>query len=243
MQGFLLLRVFRLSRNYFLCIAIIPVCLAALGGAVATAALVIVYPGYADRHHLNTGVSVWLISSAAADVLIAGVLILYLNRVRKTAARFEQSALSGNIKRLIRVAVETGSVTSAGAVVIVSIYLNNPEENISTGLCFGLGRAYSLTLLMNLNAAHNLAKKNNESDQLTNGGMTGTKRGAAFGLSGIAVGHTTTVQVEDAREDPIRLEDLREFARRNAEPLPTTFEIGKPSSKASDEKDSWERGV
>lgn len=190
--------------------------------------------------------SVWLTSSAAADVLIAAVLIFHLNRVRKTAARFEQSALSSNLKRLIRVAVETGSVTSAGAVIIVSIYLANPEENVSTGLCFGLGRAYSLTLLMNLNAAHNLAKRNGESDQLTNGGggVTGTKRGGgAYGSSGIAVGHTTTVQVEDAREDPILLEDLREFARRNAGPLPTQFEIGKPSSKGSDEKDSWERGV
>lgn len=52
---------------------------------------------------------------------------MHLNKVRKTAAKFEQSQLTSTMGRLMRVAVETGSVTSAGAILIVSLYLANPE--------------------------------------------------------------------------------------------------------------------
>jgi hypothetical protein len=52
-------------------------------------------------------------------VAIAAVLIYSLNKVRKTAKQFEQSSLNNSLQHLIRIAVETGSVTSALALIIL----------------------------------------------------------------------------------------------------------------------------
>lgn len=85
-----------------------------------------------------------------------------------------------------------------------------------TGLCFSLGRLYSLTMLLNVNAAHRLSKRNGNSSAGDDDGNR-SKFGSTskrVGLGGVQVGHMTTVQIDDARDDePIRLDELKDLAK------------------------------
>lgn len=74
-----------------------------------------------------------------------------------------------------------------------AVYLSNPEQNVSTGLCFALARIYSLTILLTLNQTPHLVQ---------HGASTGSGRkvGGVGVFSGVEVLHTATVRVDDARE-------------------------------------------
>ncbi|KAL0575675.1 hypothetical protein V5O48_006286 [Marasmius crinis-equi] len=145
-QTFLVQRYWYLTHNPTITIILALMVLAAFGGALATAIIIIKSPTYHDRHFVQVPVTVWLVSSAIADVTIAASLVVQLHRV-KTAFANTQSL----IKRLSGLAIQTGSATSVIALIALIIYLQNNESNISVGVAFTLGRMYALTMLRNLN--------------------------------------------------------------------------------------------
>ncbi|ORY57415.1 hypothetical protein BCR35DRAFT_355508 [Leucosporidium creatinivorum] len=228
-QSFLIVRLGRLSKSWWLPGLLVAPAGVGLSGALTAAAKVIMYPDYHDRNQLNVAVTIWLVSAAATDVLIALSLLWYLNRVRVSAKKFDQSRLTGALGRICLMTMETGTVTSVLAVVIFVVYITNPEGNIATGLCFALARIYSLNILITLNQAHSLSKSTHGNSSSSNGGKTGA-------FAGIEIIHTATVRIDDPRErEEGRAIDLQELGGRRGGGGVGTFAIGRDVGERSEE--------
>jgi hypothetical protein len=91
--------------------------------------------------------SLWLVASAATDVCIAGALIWQFKRLETHFASTDSL-----IHRLIVATIRSGAVTSLIALITFSLFVANKESNFDVGLSYSLGRAYTLTLLANLNS-------------------------------------------------------------------------------------------
>ncbi|KIY49129.1 hypothetical protein FISHEDRAFT_72938 [Fistulina hepatica ATCC 64428] len=91
--------------------------------------------------------SVWLASSAVADILIALAMCYYLWRIPKSFRRTELL-----ISKLIRSTVETGTITAIFAIILVVLYTS--LENGSYYACMGamLAKLYSNVALAVLNS-------------------------------------------------------------------------------------------
>ncbi|KAJ7579648.1 hypothetical protein C8J56DRAFT_280397 [Mycena floridula] len=145
-QAFLIARYHVLSKNIIVTMILVLACLAATGGAMASAISIILYPDYAERAKAQTSVTVWISTCAAADVLVAAALIYQLRRM-KSSIRSTQSLLS----KLMTDAIKTGASGSIVAVTVLITFLQNRESNVPAALVIILGRVYALTMLRNLN--------------------------------------------------------------------------------------------
>lgn len=63
------------------------------------------------------------------------------------------------IQRLILTAVQSGTITTLLALLMLGVYLAKPSTNDSAYFSFCLGRAYTLTMLFNLNLRRSLDDK------------------------------------------------------------------------------------
>ncbi|KAJ7574056.1 hypothetical protein C8J56DRAFT_1065294 [Mycena floridula] len=113
-------------------------------GAIATGIFPTLHPNYADRAVVMTYNTVWISTSAAADVLVAAALIYQLRQM-KSPMKNTQSLLL----KLTMQAIKTGSSGSIVAVAALIAYLLNRESNI-------MGRVYSLTLVFT-HSSHDLS--------------------------------------------------------------------------------------
>ncbi|KAF5310405.1 hypothetical protein D9758_018889 [Tetrapyrgos nigripes] len=97
----------------------------------------------------------WLVTSimataAANDVLLATFLTYCLNRTKSGAvAVFRMSKL---LDKLTVVAVESGLITSIGAVAVLATFLKMPLNSVYMALFVILGKLYSNAFLVSLNA-------------------------------------------------------------------------------------------
>jgi hypothetical protein len=107
---------------------------------------------------------------------VALVIILSIASAQ-TSIRTTKAILS----RLIRVAIQSGAFTTILAILVLSIYLSRPTTNDSAYFSFCLGRAYTLTLLFNLNLRKEFEKVG---DANTIRGFTVPSSTALAGLSG-----------------------------------------------------------
>ncbi|KAI9450732.1 hypothetical protein BJY52DRAFT_162507 [Lactarius psammicola] len=92
----------------------------------------------------KTAVYLWSIPSATADILIAGAMTLLL---RRAGGKFTQFVLI----RLIRLTVETNTLTASVAVVTLVLYAAFPNEVYYAYTAYTIGKLYSNTLLVSLN--------------------------------------------------------------------------------------------
>lgn len=97
--------------------------------------------------------SIVLVTEIVADVCIALALIWKFRSLNSSASLANMRAF---IRRLVIMTVKTGSATSIVVLIAFTLYISNPEANFSVGLMFTLGRVYSLTTLVNLNARNRL---------------------------------------------------------------------------------------
>ncbi|KAJ7045905.1 hypothetical protein C8F04DRAFT_453434 [Mycena alexandri] len=98
---------------------------------------------------LTPEITLWLTATAATDVLITGSLVWIFSR-QKQNTNFKRT--SSLINRLIRYSVETGAVTSAGALIEVILWLTSHQFNIHFIFFLILGKLYSNMLMATLNA-------------------------------------------------------------------------------------------
>ncbi|KAJ7761122.1 hypothetical protein B0H16DRAFT_560326 [Mycena metata] len=98
---------------------------------------------------LTPEITVWLTSTAAADLLITFSLVWIFSR-QKQRSTFPRTF--GMINTLIRYSVETGAITSLGAIVEVTLWLTSHQWNIHFIFFLVLGKLYSNMLLATLNA-------------------------------------------------------------------------------------------
>ncbi|KAH8998279.1 hypothetical protein EDB86DRAFT_3101887 [Lactarius hatsudake] len=92
----------------------------------------------------KTAVYLWSISSAIADILIAVAMTLLF---RRASSKFSSFVLI----RLIRLTVETNTLTASVAVTTLVLYVAFPNELYYVYTAFILGKLYSNTLLVSLN--------------------------------------------------------------------------------------------
>ncbi|KAF7351719.1 putative Transmembrane protein [Mycena sanguinolenta] len=93
-------------------------------------------------------VTVWLVGSAACDVLITLALTAILWR-RKTQTKFAKT--TGILNRLIRLSVETGAITSVTAILEFILWLAFKRFYYHFILFLVLGKLYSNVLMATLN--------------------------------------------------------------------------------------------
>ncbi|KAL0568988.1 hypothetical protein V5O48_012987 [Marasmius crinis-equi] len=148
-QHFLIFRFWLLSKNKFITPMLILASMTAFAGSIATAVIIVHNPTYEQRNAVTVPVTIWLVSSAVSDVSIAVILIYTLQRI-KTSMRKTKNL----IRRLTTLAIQTGSPGSVVATMALIVYLNDPENNISVGIAFSLGRVVALQLHNLISRAH-----------------------------------------------------------------------------------------
>ncbi|KAJ7139242.1 hypothetical protein C8R44DRAFT_302150 [Mycena epipterygia] len=131
------------------------------GGIVALLALVQVGSGIGqgiisklvtNRSNLTKNpicVTIWLASTALCDLVIAGSMTFYLQRRRPMVLSHR---LDDTLTRLVRYTIETGVITALVAIVQLVVQRAFPTNNFFETPSWTLGKLYSNSLLVLLNA-------------------------------------------------------------------------------------------
>ncbi|KAF9461111.1 hypothetical protein BDZ94DRAFT_1264621 [Collybia nuda] len=109
----------------------------------------------------HTSITIWLVGSAICDIIIAAFLVYFLWR---RASSFK--ATQALVTKIMRLTIETGSLTAAVAIIDVALFLAFPEHNFHVAPALILGKLYSNTLVTTLNSR--LAIVNGRNDTSSN---------------------------------------------------------------------------
>ncbi|KAF8207943.1 hypothetical protein K438DRAFT_348102 [Mycena galopus ATCC 62051] len=121
--------------------------LGSFGAGVTMSIVVGLNPDFQDFANFEWVVTLWLILSAVCDIVIA-VGMSYALYMRKTGF----SAVDGQINRIIRLTVETGSLTAVTALVDVILFLGFPKTAMNFIVDFPLSNLYTCSMLAMLNS-------------------------------------------------------------------------------------------
>ncbi|TFK32638.1 hypothetical protein BDQ12DRAFT_692246 [Crucibulum laeve] len=102
---------------------------------------------FSEAHSFIWAVYIWLIGSAVADVIIAGTMAYLLLRARTDNQKHTNTVLM----RLVRLIVETNSLTAGMAIFALIIFLAAPNNNWFTCPTMVISKLYSNTLLVSFN--------------------------------------------------------------------------------------------
>ncbi|KAH8809489.1 hypothetical protein DL96DRAFT_567289 [Flagelloscypha sp. PMI_526] len=166
-QTFLISRIWRLSRNIWVALILMAGVLLSFGGGFTVAMMNILFQTISveARARQKLPTSIWLVTAAVDDVLIAVILVYYLWQAKqRTSFQQTQNILS----RLMASSLETGSLTALCAIVVEILFQKLTGTNLQAGAVWLLGRAYSLTLTYNLLLRRDL-RKNSPSHQTASG--------------------------------------------------------------------------
>ncbi|KAI9445948.1 hypothetical protein H4582DRAFT_1902246 [Lactarius indigo] len=142
-QGYFCYRIWVLSRwrSLWICwiIAINSVTQSVIAISLGLKSLIV-------RKYLTskTGVYLWSISSAMADILIVVAMMLLLRRARSNFSNFV-------LIRVVRLTIETNALTATLAITGLVLYAAFPDELYILYVSEIIGKLYSNTLLVSLN--------------------------------------------------------------------------------------------
>ncbi|KAJ7443015.1 hypothetical protein FB451DRAFT_1568810 [Mycena latifolia] len=146
-QLFVAWRVKMLTQSYFFPGLIALLSIISLGGGISVTVMVSLQPDYAGFGHFHPFVITWLSSTAACDVILSGALI-YSLYTRKTGTRITDRYAD----RIIRLTVQTGSITAVTALLDLLFFLFTPGTTLQFIWDFPLSKLYTNALLSTLNA-------------------------------------------------------------------------------------------
>ncbi|KAI0757747.1 hypothetical protein C8Q80DRAFT_1265609 [Daedaleopsis nitida] len=94
----------------------------------------------------------WLAGGAIADILIAIAMVYLLSSAKKNSHALKSSDYA--INRLIRLSVETGSISAFCAIIELGLFLGPTTKNTDLHIFFALilGKIYSNTMMTSLNS-------------------------------------------------------------------------------------------
>ncbi|KAJ7187266.1 hypothetical protein C8R46DRAFT_1342413 [Mycena filopes] len=150
-QAFYIWRIWGLTRSIWLpillgCIMLTQVTVAFYYGIVVS----VQGRGIDKLFALSPEITLWLTASAVCDVLIS-ISLVYIFSRQKQRSNFQRT--QGMINKLIRFSVETGSITSIGAIIEVILWLATGHKwNIHFIFFLVIGKLYSNMLMATLNA-------------------------------------------------------------------------------------------
>ncbi|KAJ6495236.1 hypothetical protein C8R45DRAFT_1212086 [Mycena sanguinolenta] len=145
-QSFLAFWYWRFTHNTVIVCFLSILILVAFGGGLASGLTTWLFPAFKDRNKVRICGTVWIVTQASADLIIAGALFLKLMEA-KSLFKGQQRLLN----RLVYHVIQTGTVSAMIAVVALIIFLIYDESNIGTGITYTSGRVYVLSMLLNLN--------------------------------------------------------------------------------------------
>jgi len=106
----------------------------------------------------------WTVSSAVIDIVISACMIAILRHAR---SKTYFADTRDTISKLIRLTVQTGTLTSVLALAIIIVFLKEPFGNMHTFPAYLLGKSYAMSLLANVNARMNAAPSRGQSFETT----------------------------------------------------------------------------
>ncbi|KAJ6512796.1 hypothetical protein C8R45DRAFT_327377 [Mycena sanguinolenta] len=177
-QMFLIIRYWKLTKNIFVTPVLFFVMLVAAGGSFACGITIAMYPALAQRDKVKTPATIWLVTEAVADLVIALTLIWEFRKAQ-TAFKDTRSILD----RLVAQTLQSGAAGATVAVAALIAYLFNNESNVPVAFGWCLGRIYIITMLSNLNIRQT--------------GRTGSKRGTTSTAQGVQGVRTRSEGIED----------------------------------------------
>jgi len=121
--------------------------LGSFGAGITVSTLVSMNPHFRDFGNFTVEVIVWLVLSAVCDIVIA-IGMTHALYTRKTGL----SDVDGKINRIIRLTVETGSLTAVAALADVMFFLVFPNTAANFIVDFPLSALYTCSLLAMLNS-------------------------------------------------------------------------------------------
>ncbi|KAF8904322.1 hypothetical protein CPB85DRAFT_1255371 [Mucidula mucida] len=223
-QTFYVWRIYRLTQSIWLPLLIQAVSIMQISFAFYFSIAVFVRGSAIDKlFELSPEISVWLSGSAACDVLITISLVWILSRRRNSSNFAKTTSL---ISKLIRFTVETGAVTTAGALLELVLWLSCNQYNFHFIMFLVLGKLYSNVLMATLNsrapmfreqqsanATLNLAPSAFWADANANDGLRKNHESASRGLQ---ISRTTDV-VTDRDPNFILMSDFTDTVEERSE--------------------------
>ncbi|KAG7086274.1 hypothetical protein E1B28_002239 [Marasmius oreades] len=120
---------------------------ASLAGGIWLGIRVARQPRFEDFAQFKGASVLWLVSTAVADVLIAGAMVLSLIR-RKSSFQ----ATNNQIDRILRLTVQTGTLTAVAALADSILFLILPHTTLFFIWDLSLSKLYTNSILSSLNA-------------------------------------------------------------------------------------------
>ncbi|KAJ7626106.1 hypothetical protein FB45DRAFT_1084974 [Roridomyces roridus] len=202
-QTWLIFRCMRATKQYIVSILMALTAGAALAGCIITTFLIIKYPSAEERHRVINSVTLWLVASACVDVAVAMTLLWQLRTMTRTSAFQETRSV---ITRISRITLQTGTLTSLLAVIVLVTFLADKASNVTIMFGYILNRCYTLTLLYNLNLRSRIVVHGSDANS---GGLPGHGHGnrpqtrpyttpcQIESLGGIHVHRTAIVRIDE----------------------------------------------
>ncbi|KAJ6482639.1 hypothetical protein C8R45DRAFT_1002076 [Mycena sanguinolenta] len=142
-------RISVITRSYILPSTIALLSLASFGSGIAMCIKVFMTREFSGFPAFTTTATVWLVCTAACDVIIA-LGMTHALYTRKTG--FSNSTVNSQINRIIQLTLETGSLTAAAALVDVILFLTMPMASTNFIVDFPLSGLYTISILAMLNS-------------------------------------------------------------------------------------------
>ncbi|KAJ7309269.1 hypothetical protein DFH08DRAFT_899413 [Mycena albidolilacea] len=139
-QGFLLIRYWRFTRNSLISLVLSLGIIITLGGVFAISCMVALYPSFKDRLKLEVPAAIWLVTEVVVDAGIASALLW---EFRKASGILIQT--KGILDRLTAVTIQSGASAATLALAALISYYTIPESN------HRFGTLLTITQLANLN--------------------------------------------------------------------------------------------
>ncbi|KAH8831471.1 hypothetical protein DL96DRAFT_1705901 [Flagelloscypha sp. PMI_526] len=196
-QCYLITRIWRLSRKLWLAIPLWLGSVLSLAGGLALTCINLIYKALSERWRQVKVLSVWLVTAAVVDLLIAFILIFLLWRIKRET-KFQQT--QNVLSRLMASSLETGSLTAVLAILVEVMFQTMRGTNLQIAFVWLLGRAYCLTLTFNLLQRRDLR---NRPATKTNGGLSGLESGGGVTLTNVG---RSTKMLDPSSPYPIEIQ-------------------------------------
>ncbi|KAF7333577.1 hypothetical protein MSAN_02416700 [Mycena sanguinolenta] len=140
-------RISVITRSYILPSIIAMLSLASFGSGIEMCTKVFMIREFHQFGAFNATATVWLACTAACDVVIA-LGMTHALYTRKTGF----GTVDGQINRIIRLTLQTGSLTAAAALVDIILFLAMPMTSTNFIVDFPLSALYIISILAMLNS-------------------------------------------------------------------------------------------
>ncbi|KAJ7765072.1 hypothetical protein DFH07DRAFT_372905 [Mycena maculata] len=146
-QSFAAWRISVITGSYIIPVLIWMLSLCSGASGILVSIMVMMKPEFRQFGDFTLDVTIWLVSSAACDIIIA-VAMTYALWTRKTGF----GEIDGQINRIVRLTVETGALTAVVALADVLLFQLFPGTTLNFLVDFPLSNLYICSLLAMLNS-------------------------------------------------------------------------------------------